>query len=423
MLNNFTHYNNIYRIKVFSLLACLLVINIIYAQEQEFEFYHTFYSEPNDFFVSDDTVYTSSSNSVAKLINGSWQNITPVAFPEPGNYYNTTTIEIVAENHIYAAAKSSGQVALFRVWNGINWENVGALPSYIHEITDIHYVSGNEIYITAENAYLEQYVLKFDGTNWESLNLPQPGPYFSKKIHYVSNQEIYVSGRGGETMVYDGTSWEAITESLSVLPYSKWVHIEDEDHKYHTGFSQLKNFASGTLVDVGDLYQDEYDIQGVVDFMVVLSPNDLYVSVRRYIGYSDAFFVSHWDGNQWTRLWTYDSSQDISDYLTFFGLSNNHIYAKIINSSLYRYESETMNLDTIVKEENIKVFPNPTDSSISIVSNTSLKEITVFDSFGKMLFQNDSTKELNLIEYPKGVYFIKITSQNNGVEWRKIIKK
>lgn len=411
--------------KISLILISLLIGNVIFAQEQEFELYHTFYSEPSDFFVFDDTVYTSSSNSVAKLVNGSWQNITPVAFPEPGNWYNTTTIEIVAENLIYAAAKSSGQVALLRVWNGANWENVGTFLSYIHEITDIHYVNDNEIYVAVENAYAEQYVLKYNGTDWENLNLPQPGPSHSKKIHYVSSQEIYVSGRGGETMVYDGTSWEAITESLYTLTYPRWVHIEDEDHKYHTGFSQLKNFASGTLVDVGDLYQDEYDVQGTVDFMVVLSPDDIYVSVRRYIGYSDAFFVSHWDGNQWTRLWTYDSSQDISDYLTFFGLSNNHIYAKIINSSLYRYESETMSLDTIVNDADIKVFPNPTDSSISIISNTLLKEITVFDSFGKMLFQSEpeSTEELNLIEYPKGVYFIKITNQHDSVEWRKIIKK
>lgn len=407
--------------KTLNLLICILVANVLSAQQ--FEIYDTFCcSESNDFVVFDDTVYTSSNNSVAKRINGSWQNITPVAFPESGNFYSTNTIKVLADNHIYAAAINSGQTALLRVWNGSNWQNVGTLPSLVQEITDIHFVSPNEIYITAENAYWNQFALRFDGINWINLNLPDPGPMFDNKIHFVSSNEVYISSRG-MTMKYNGNTWEDITGGLDNLPHSRWTHVVDENHKYHSGFSQLKNFASGDFVDVGNLYEDEFDTQGIVDFMQVLSPNDIYVSVRRYVGFSDAFFVSHWNGTEWTRLWTYDSSGDADDYLSYFGLSNNHIYAKIINRDLWRYELETMSLETVLNDMAVKIFPNPTDSSIFILSKEPIKTITLFDNVGKKLFQKESINELNLTEYPQGVYFLKITTLNDAFEWKKIIRK
>lgn len=67
----------------------------------------------------------------------------------------------------------------------------------------------------------------------------------------------------------------------------------------------------------------------------------------------------------------------------------------------------------------IKIYPNPSTGIFSISSdNSRIDEIKVTDLMGKTVFEvsvKDMHKEINLSEYPKGIYFIHVKYENNNV--------
>jgi hypothetical protein len=64
----------------------------------------------------------------------------------------------------------------------------------------------------------------------------------------------------------------------------------------------------------------------------------------------------------------------------------------------------------------LTVFPNPT-SGILKVNQQNVKRILIFNQIGKIMFENKETSEIDLNKFPKGIYFIKvITEQEEIVE-------
>jgi hypothetical protein len=73
----------------------------------------------------------------------------------------------------------------------------------------------------------------------------------------------------------------------------------------------------------------------------------------------------------------------------------------------------------------IKVFPNPTNSTININGNSSIKTIELYDIQGRVLVTkevNANQTNLDISGYTNGVYFVKITT-DNGVKMEKVIKQ
>jgi aminopeptidase N len=75
-------------------------------------------------------------------------------------------------------------------------------------------------------------------------------------------------------------------------------------------------------------------------------------------------------------------------------------------------------------ENNISLFPNPVTAVLTIntSNNLAIKNTVVYNLLGKKVFQS-SKLQLNLSELNAGVYFIKITTNNHGNLYQKIIKK
>ncbi|MCR8666905.1 T9SS type A sorting domain-containing protein [Aestuariibaculum sp. M13] len=77
--------------------------------------------------------------------------------------------------------------------------------------------------------------------------------------------------------------------------------------------------------------------------------------------------------------------------------------------------------------ENLSIYPNPVSSGRTFIYITTkqnlTKKIEFFDVLGKRIFTTTLTgKELNISEFSKGVYILKITE--NGIsETRKLVIK
>ena len=77
---------------------------------------------------------------------------------------------------------------------------------------------------------------------------------------------------------------------------------------------------------------------------------------------------------------------------------------------------------TSVDEKNhtSALYPNPASHSFTV--EDSVKAIKVFDAMGQLVYQGgDSTVEV--VAWPKGVYFVRIVDENDAVSTVKFVKK
>ena len=80
-----------------------------------------------------------------------------------------------------------------------------------------------------------------------------------------------------------------------------------------------------------------------------------------------------------------------------------------------------------VKDNNLsslKIYPNPFSSEIKIDSKIEIKNYYLIDILGQLVINTDSLQNLNskLQIIKSGIYFIKLESNANVYETRKIIK-
>lgn len=80
--------------------------------------------------------------------------------------------------------------------------------------------------------------------------------------------------------------------------------------------------------------------------------------------------------------------------------------------------------DIIIDDSDIKIFPNPTASFLTLQSNNLINPFSIYDITGKLVLQNiGNSKEiiLNISNLNSGLYYIKSNSQNSSIIKRFIV--
>jgi hypothetical protein len=93
------------------------------------------------------------------------------------------------------------------------------------------------------------------------------------------------------------------------------------------------------------------------------------------------------------------------------------------DTNVYNYLATLSTNTHNLENSAIQVYPNPSKNSVQIKSTSKIDKITVFDSLGKVILtQTQSTNEINLENFSKGIYFIEIFTES-GKMYKKIIKE
>lgn len=82
-------------------------------------------------------------------------------------------------------------------------------------------------------------------------------------------------------------------------------------------------------------------------------------------------------------------------------------------------ELSTINYD--LQETSVEVSPNPTTEKITITAKKFV-DANLYDITGKLL-ATKLGKEINLSNYPKGIYIIAVHLENGNIVTKKVIKK
>ncbi|PHR74153.1 MAG: hypothetical protein COA67_01960 [Lutibacter sp.] len=70
----------------------------------------------------------------------------------------------------------------------------------------------------------------------------------------------------------------------------------------------------------------------------------------------------------------------------------------------------------------IQLFPNPTNNTITANSNLTIDKLEVYDVYGKLLTSTEESKSIRIEHLASGMYFVKIYAANK-IGTKKIIKK
>jgi len=93
-------------------------------------------------------------------------------------------------------------------------------------------------------------------------------------------------------------------------------------------------------------------------------------------------------------------------------------------NALHFYENGVvLNIDDFQTiNTDIVIYPNPTNGFSQIKMNINIESITVYDNIGKIIYIGNS-KTLNLSNYNRGIYFVKIKTTSNKIFTKKILKE
>lgn len=86
----------------------------------------------------------------------------------------------------------------------------------------------------------------------------------------------------------------------------------------------------------------------------------------------------------------------------------------------------SMNTTSFEKQDQLSIYPNPTNNQISIKSNQPITGVKIYSSEGKLSFENsfEVTKAhtLDLSSLQKGVYIVNVYYQNGTHSFRRVVK-
>jgi hypothetical protein len=141
--------------------------------------------------------------------------------------------------------------------------------------------------------------------------------------------------------------------------------------------------------------------------------------------YSQSIAVEPWnyttatssEYNHWINL--------VSFNYTATGVARVHLPTNagaVWNQVCFAVSQNTTGIKEISNTTSAKVYPNPTNSTITIESNNSIKEISITDLLGKQLYKAPASLQIDLSNFESGTYLLKITNADNSTYTQRIIK-
>ena len=310
---------------------------------------------------------------------------------------------LVYNNELYISGAFDNESVYITKWDGATWTNLPNVTGYVTDcILDMSFYKG-ELYICGkwDSAGSVEDIYKWEGSNWKPVGNGIHGSWAGLNCMAVYNNELYVGGLftkadgnpGNFIAKWDGSSWSEVGGGLGGL--------------------------NGQVHDL-EIYHNELYAVGV------------FISA----GGVPAQYIAKWDGTNWCGLGSYfdnilgcvsvyqDNLYIGGGIWTIDGDSMNYI-AKWTGGSYVDTCGNMTGVSEIINEENnINVFPNPTNGAFTISYGTMQPSIYIYNCLGKLVYKKEKAPQgsevINLSAYSKGIYFIKV--QNEEKIWtNKII--
>jgi uncharacterized repeat protein (TIGR03803 family) len=190
----------------------------------------------------------------------------------------------------------------------------------------------------------------------------------------------------------------------------------------------------------GSGYRDLLDfstVQGTNPFGdLKLSGSELYGMTNSGGAHSEGvLFTIDTNGTGYNDLFDFNSTDGANPYFGSVALLGSAIYGMTVNGGsnsdgvIFKYDSLTTGISRLAKSDNqISIFPNPASGEIQVISNQlSVNSIDIYNLLGEKVYampitDNRSQLTINIVDFPIGVYFIKLSSEN-GIIVKRFVKE
>lgn len=351
---------------------------------------------------------------------------------------------------VFTAVNSDTSIKYIAKYNGTTWESMGNFNQYVDRIkvvNDSLFALGGFSIIDGDTI---SSVAKWNGSKWINFYgfpyIPPANGFSSlRDITYYKNNYYVVGNFFGTTLnfediaVYKNGNWQKVGQGLvggnttvNVLAvYKNELYFSGmiDESAGNMGHTILK-WNDTTLSKVGDGLQNANNQNsGFPQSWDLTVHNDyLYASgTFSFANHIPAQGLARWDGIQWCGFATDTISNQLNgSSLVFFQdtmywTTNIDTINGIFVNKFLKYTGDTATAtcntwvginESVGLESKISIYPNPNAGSFTMATNNYKNTtIEIYNNIGQLIFNNSLTQSntlVNLTNYPKGMYFIRI---------------
>ncbi|MEN9345555.1 MAG: hypothetical protein RLZZ60_1024 [Bacteroidota bacterium] len=382
-------------------------------------------------------VYTISMHANIRTFAAKWNGSQWYDLGAPiSNTFLLQVANICKDNvgNIYAVGsfKNDSNYCYVAKWDGSNWTELGGFNALKanNNIWSITTDGKGNIYVGGgfKNKDGYYYVAKWDGNNWAELGgnngIKANGFIYTICCDQLGN--IYAAGNFKNSSgfayvaVWNGSNWSELggVNALSANNDIFQIHIDKNSVLYAGGaFNNKFHYLAQYKVCNKSITQQPIN-QGLY------SGNAIFTCATDDSNASFQWQINGGSGwNNLTNVGQYSGANNdtllVSNVITF---NNNQRFRCIINGSCLTDTTEEAKLSVWgvgiddVRLADFELYPNPSNSSVTINYSRAAYNISICNSVGQMvLSQNNLINEqtLDVNQWSKGVYYITLKTENS----------
>lgn len=380
---------------------------------------------------NDTNVTNGGAVYVYKKVSGNWQYLLKLQPPTQSENDRFGSNIAFHDNQLFVTASGYDS-------NGSSTVNNGGVYHYYLSSNDtfsfVQIMTGNQsdfgfgdlldfennMMVTTSDGDITDtvYTYKQGDVSWLLFNAIQMPVFTSSNVNVLASNRVSFSNN--KLYLYH----------LDEIP--NWPTFNGKKIKiYDWSDAQLQwNFSEDFYFQDGDYYEYKVKVRG--NNMYLIPVGWYFLLIER----KNPVFHYKFDGASWNYFDSYTGMSTVTNdsfgYFTvakgnkaLFGNVQEHwsFMALPPNGGAYMLDN-TLDTNEFVNQ-NIILFPNPTNGIISIAStNSELAQVQLYDCLGKLVkIQNSNFDTIDLSNLSSGIYFCKITDNFGELEIKKIIKK
>jgi len=376
-----------------------------------------------DYEITIENIYNITTNeaSINGYLTANSNDITDIEFQyhTDTNFNNTISAqpnivlngssEIVSAKLISLESQTCYYVRIKAKFNGIdifsNYINFTTLAPYTINMYNPNVVGNNatvNFYITSNQDIIKKIVLEYGTTREYSnkVNISGEVPkgnfdYFSAEMTELDSAIVYfyrIKAEMGTQTIYSSENILKLQRDIVFVPIE--VRQLSENSVLLQG---LINSNGNYLYDI----KFEYGTADLFDNSVIASPNSIY-NFTTYLISAKLDNINS-DVNYYARI----SAKAFE----------NQYFSDIFAFNLIKLTVKQLETDKIL------IYPNPARDHINIITASPVYKVEIYNSFGSLLLVAKNMETINISHLSKGIYFVKISADNNIIiTTQKIIK-
>ncbi|QOD59722.1 T9SS type A sorting domain-containing protein [Polaribacter haliotis] len=102
-------------------------------------------------------------------------------------------------------------------------------------------------------------------------------------------------------------------------------------------------------------------------------------------------------------------------------LGNQRVFNTTVDMGAYEFGSSSLSVDNFLNDDKISIYPNPVSSILNIRITSEVKKVIIYNLQGQKILESISDK-IDVSNFSKGIYMLKVITENNRISTKKFIK-